>query len=231
MGVGSIGTKRNDGGKTRALAAVGTEAAVNELGHLALGHACFYVVFCLLIDKVVDAGGFAHQGLLGLILAGAAVVHAVTGKAHRHGRVGLHQRDQELSGPFFVDAKQFFGIHHSGDLFYGCVGIGMPDSLARRVGHVEQLIQKKRGFACYRQVEGQQALVGFDGDAGQVPHAFGVTYDHLGQAAALQGRTHPGDTFSMNLFHVNHHPSMRHYSMVSHGLQFLSRACTIKNTR
>ena len=140
VGVGGIGTKRNNGGKARALAAVGTEAAVNELGHLALGHACFYVVFCLLIDKVVDAGGFAHQGLLGLILAGAAVVHAVTGKAHRHGRVGLHQRDQEPGGPFFVDAKRFFGIHHSGDLFYGCVGIGMPDGLARRVGHVEQLI-------------------------------------------------------------------------------------------
>ena len=201
VGVGGVGAKGYDGGKAGAFAAMGAEPGVDELGHLALGHAGLDVVLGFLVDQVVDVGGRAHKLLLGLILAGAAVIHAIAGQFYRHSGVGFHQRDQEPGGPFLIDAQRLAGIHHDGNLLNRRFGVGMPDSLARRVGHVEQLIQKKRGFACYRQVEDQQALVGFHGYAGQVPHALGVTYDHLGQAAAFQRGAHPGDTFSMNLFH------------------------------
>ena len=50
------------------------------------------------------------------------------------------------------------------------------------------------------QVERQQTLIGFHGDTGQIPHAFGVADDHLGQALCAQRGTNPVNTFHFHKF-------------------------------
>ncbi len=74
----------------------------------------------------------------------------------------------------------------------------MPDGLARRVGNVEQPVQKQHRLTLDGQIQRQQALIGLHGDAGQVPDAFGVADNHLGQALRTQGGA---DTFNTLGFH------------------------------
>ena len=187
--VGGVGTKGDDRRKARPLAAVGTELRVDKLGDLAFGHAGLYIVLRSLVYRVVDAGRLAHEGLLLGVLAGAAVVHAVAGQHDLHTGVGLHQRDQKLSGPLLVNAQRLARVHDLGDLRHGLVRVGVPDGPARRLGHIEQSVQKQHRLALGGQVERQQTLIGFHGDAGQIPHALGVADDHLRQSLRAQGST------------------------------------------
>ena len=200
VGVSGVRTEGNDGGKARAFAAVGAELGVNELGHLTLSHADLDVVLRSLVDFIVDAGGLTHEALFLGVLAGAAVVDAIAGQHDLHAGVGLHQRDQELGGPLFVDAQRLRGVDHGGDLGDRGVGVSVPNGLAGRIRDIEQLVQKQHRLAVGGQVERQQTLIGFHGDTGQIPHAFGVADDHLGQALCAQCGTNPVNTFHFHKF-------------------------------
>ena len=199
--VGGVGTKGDDRRKARPLAAVGTELRVDKLGNLAFGHAGLYIVLRGLVYRVVDAGRLAHEGLLLGVLAGAAVVHAVAGQHDLHTGVGLHQRNQKLSGPLLVNAQRPARVHDLGNLRHGLVRVGVPDGPARRLGHIEQSVQKQHRFALGGQVERQQTLIGLHGDAGQIPHALGVADDHLRQSLRAQGSTDTVHTFGFQ--HTN----------------------------
>ena len=196
--VSGVRPEGDDRREARPLAAVGAELCVDKLGDLALGHADLDIVLRGLVDGVVDAGRLAHEALLLVVLAGAAVVDAVACQHDLHGGVGLHQRDQELGRPLLIDAQRLVGVDDGGNLRHGHVGVGVPDSLAGRVRHIEQLVQKQQGLALGGQVERQQTLIRLDGDAGQIPDAFGVTHDHLGQSLCAQCGT---DTFNTLHFH------------------------------
>ena len=130
----------------------------------------------------------------------AAVVHAVAGQHDLHAGVGLHQRNQELGGPLFVDTQRLRGVDHGGDLGDRGVGVSVPNGLAGRIRDIEQLVQKQHRLALGGQVERQQTLIGFHGDTGQIPHAFGVADDHLGQALCAQCGTNPVNTFHFHKF-------------------------------
>ena len=89
---------------------------------------------------------------------------------------------------------------HGGDLGDRGVSVSVPNGLAGRIRDIEQLVQKQHRLAVGGQVECQQTLIGFHGDTGQIPHAFGVADDHLGQALCAQCGTNPVNTFHFHKF-------------------------------
>ena len=147
VGVGGVGPKGHNGRKAVALAPVGQILLVHKAGGLLFGHAHADILLYGGVDLVIDTAGLAHQGLLGLVLAGAAVVHAVAGQHHVHAAAALHQGDQKFSRPLLVNAQGLGGVDHSGDLRHGVLRVVVPHRFAGRVRHVEQAIQKQRWLA------------------------------------------------------------------------------------
>ena len=194
VGVGGVRAEGHDRRKAVALAAVGKVLLVHKAGHLLFGHTHPHILLDGGVDLVIDAACLAHQRLLGFVLAGAAIVHAVACQHHPHTGAVLHQRNQKFGSPLLVDAQGRGGIDHPGDLRHGVLRIIVPHSLAGRVRHVEQPVQKQHRLPANRQIQRQQPLVRLYLHPGQIPHTFGVGYDHLCQPLHLHGGAHTLDT-------------------------------------